>query len=60
MLYCILASVKSKMDGSASVRDSRTAALPSVGCQCGLNISYILIDVCDNLDSVVILRDFSF
>ena len=33
------------MGGSASVEDSRTAALPMLACQCGLNISYISIDL---------------
>ena len=44
--------------GSASVEDSRTAALPSTSCQCGLSISCISFDLSDILNSVVILRDF--
>ena len=46
------------MGGSASVIVSRIAALPKLGCQCGLSISYMSFDVSDILNSVVILLDF--
>ena len=37
---------------------SRTAALPTLACQCGLSISYMSPDVSDILNSVVLLRVF--
>ncbi len=48
------ASVKSFIGGSASVQDSRTAALPSEDCQCMFSIPYIRIDNHGILNIVII------